>query len=143
MLVDQIAWTDAPADAPGALPVHLKNRTITVWSSALFPALGDLKFEHAWRGTIAITGDHIPKIVAFGPNAYACFGYSGRGIGPGTIFGIQAAIALLERNPEVLPLAPVHRYSERYTRLRAAYYEAGATIIHAVDAAPFYLSQRR
>lgn len=70
----------------------------------LFPAIGDLEFEHAWSGTIAVTADHLPKIVAFGPNAYACFGYSGRGSGPGTVFGTQAAIALLERRPEELAI---------------------------------------
>ena len=98
---------------------------------AVFPEIGDLPFEHAWRGRIAMTSDHVPKIVAFGPNAYASFGYSGRGIGPGTVFGTQAAIALLESRPEALPVRPVTRYAERFTATRAAYYEFGATLTHA------------
>ena len=98
----------------------------------LFPAIGDLPFEHAWRGRIAMTADHVPKIVAFGPNAYACFGYSGRGIGPGTVFGTQAAIALLENNPDALPVAPIAHYSERFTGIKAAYYETGAALAHLV-----------
>ncbi|TMV39056.1 FAD-binding oxidoreductase, partial [Thioclava sp. BHET1] len=61
----------------------------------LYPQLGDLPFEHAWRGRIAMTGDHIPKAVEFGPNAYAVFGYSGRGICPGTVIGAAAGKALL------------------------------------------------
>lgn len=98
---------------------------------AVFPEIGDLPFEHSWRGRIAMTSDHVPKIVAFGPNAYASFGYSGRGIGPGTVFGTQAAIALLDGRPEALPVRPVTRYSERFTAARAAYYEFGATLTHA------------
>lgn len=98
----------------------------------LFPEIGGLAFEHAWRGQIAMTADHIPKIVEFGPNAYACFGYSGRGIGPGTVFGTQAAIALLDGNPEGLPIAPISHYSERFTATKAAYYEFGATMAHAL-----------
>jgi len=98
----------------------------------LFPALRDLAFEHAWRGRIAMTADHVPKIVAFGPNAYACFGYSGRGIGPGTVFGTQAAIALLTGSAEALPTTPIRHYSERFTGIKAAYYEAGAALVHAL-----------
>ncbi|MBL0373969.1 FAD-binding oxidoreductase [Rhizobium sp. KVB221] len=97
---------------------------------AIFPSIGDLPFEHMWRGRIAMTDDHVPKIVAFGPDAYACFGYSGRGIGPGTVFGAQAAIALLEGTPDALPIAPIERYSERFSRAKTAYYETGATVIH-------------
>jgi glycine/D-amino acid oxidase-like deaminating enzyme len=98
---------------------------------SLFPEIGDLSFEHAWRGRIAMTSDHVPKVVAFGPNAYASFGYSGRGIGPGTVFGTQAAIALLDGNPHALPVRPVTRHTERFASARAAYYEFGATLTHA------------
>lgn len=101
---------------------------------ALFPEIGDLPFEHAWRGRIAMTSDHVPKIVAFGPNAYASFGYSGRGIGPGTVFGTQAAIALLDGTPEALPVKPVESHHERFAAARAAYYEFGATLTHATSA---------
>lgn len=97
---------------------------------ALFPSIGHLPFEHMWRGRIAMTDDHLPKIVAFGPNAYACFGYSGRGIGPGTVFGTQAATALLEGNVDALPMQPVERYSERFSAAKAVYYEVGATMTH-------------
>lgn len=97
---------------------------------ALFPSIGDLAFEHAWRGRIAMTDDHVPKIVAFGPNAYACFGYSGRGIGPGTVFGTLTAIALLDGDPDLLPIVPVAQYSERFSSAKAAYYEFGATASH-------------
>lgn len=100
----------------------------------IYPALGDMSFEHGWSGRIAMTSDHIPKIVAFGPNAYACFGYSGRGIAPGTVFGTAAADALLREDGGDLPLAPLATYEERFRRIKAHYYETGATLYHAVSA---------
>eukprot|EP01037_Dinobryon_pediforme_P007693 gene7696-7754_t len=99
----------------------------------LFPAIGDLKFEHIWRGRIAMTSDHVPKIVEFGPDAYACFGFSGRGICPGTVFGTQAAIALLSGKTDELPIQPIQAYSERFTTTKAAYYEFGAMMTHATS----------
>ncbi len=102
--------------------------------AALFPALRDVPLVHGWSGRIAMTGDHIPKIVAFGPDAYACFGYSGRGIGPGTVFGTQTARALLAGSAEPLPVAPVDSHGEAFTGVRAAWYEAGASLTHATSA---------
>lgn len=99
-----------------------------------FPELGDLPFEYDWRGRIAMTGDHIPKILRFGPSGLACFGYSGRGIGPGTTFGTLAAEALLTGDDSVLPVAPVDRHQERFAPLREAYYETGAILTHAIKA---------
>lgn len=102
----------------------------------LFPALRDLPFEHSWRGRIAMTSDHVPRIVEFGPSAYACFGYNGRGISPGTVFGTQAAKALLDAQPDHLPMAPVTQHVERFAKAREAYYEFGATLTHATNPSP-------
>lgn len=99
-----------------------------------FPELGDLPFEHDWSGRIAMTGDHIPKILRFGTSALACFGYSGRGIGPGTTFGTLAAEALLTGDDTVLPVAPVTSHRESFVPVREAYYEMGAVLTHAVKA---------
>lgn len=100
--------------------------------SRVFPALADIPFEHAWRGNIAMTGDHIPKIVEFGPSAFACFGYSGRGIGPGTVFGTATANALLNSSHDGLPVVPIVSHSDRFTALKTCYYEVGATLTHMV-----------
>jgi len=83
-----------------------------------------------------MTSDDIPKIVRFGENALACFSYFGRGICPGTIFGTHSAKALLAGNMDAMPMAPIQRYSERFNTAKAAYYEFGATLTHAVTA-PF------
>jgi glycine/D-amino acid oxidase-like deaminating enzyme len=97
----------------------------------LYPDLGELPFEHQWQGKIAMTKDHIPKVVEFGPSAYAVFGYSGRGISPGTVIGAAAAKALLGAGPEVLPLPVIKMYSERFKKVMGAYYEFGASLTHA------------
>lgn len=102
----------------------------------VWPQLASLPFEHAWRGRIAMTHDHIPKIVAFGPNAYACFGYSGRGICPGTLFGTEAAVALLEGTTDNLPVAPFLAHHERHAALQEAWFETGASLTHAVQRGP-------
>nr|WP_246525771.1 FAD-binding oxidoreductase [Thalassovita aquimarina] len=102
----------------------------------LFPQLAGFPLDHAWRGKIAMTADHIPKIVEFGPCAYACFGYSGRGIAPGTLFGAAAARALLTGTSEDLPIAPIRHHAERFKSIRAAYYELGATLTHAIKPIP-------
>lgn len=100
----------------------------------LFPWLSPPPVEHAWSGRIALTGDKLPKIREIGPRGYACFGYSGRGIGPGTVFGTLAAEALLQGDPGRLPLAPVSRHDERFVAVRTSYYELGALATHAVSA---------
>lgn len=96
----------------------------------LFPHLSDEPFEHAWFGRISMSADHLPKILRLGPNGYAVFGYSGRGIAPGTAFGRAMALAFAHGDEEVLPLRPVDTYSERLTKARALYYELGASAWH-------------
>lgn len=104
---------------------------------ALYPELAQTAFDYRWAGSIAMTRDHVPKVVCFGPNALSVFGYSGRGIAPGTLFGKAAATALLNDTPEVLPLPPINSYCESFTQTRAASYELGATLAHAIRPAPF------
>lgn len=99
---------------------------------ALFPALADVPFQHEWRGKIAMTSDHIPKITALGPDGFAAFGWSGRGIGPGTVFGTALARALLSGDVSDLPLAPVPAHAESLAALRGAWIETGAALTHAL-----------
>lgn len=98
----------------------------------LYPALADIPFEHYWCGKIAMTKDHIPKVVEFGPDAYAIFGYSGRGICPGTVMGTALSKALLSEGSEAIPLPVTKNYSERFKKIMGAYYEFGASLTHAI-----------
>ncbi|QFT32337.1 Gamma-glutamylputrescine oxidoreductase [Labrenzia sp. THAF82] len=72
--------------------------------SRLFPDLGDIKFEEAWHGQIAMTPDHLPRIHVLDEGLYTPIGYNGRGITTGTIFGQGIAGLLTGMNPADLPL---------------------------------------
>ncbi len=115
---------------------HLGSGMHKAWArrkiATIFPELKNQPLEHAWAGRIAMTGDHLPKVLRLGENAYSIFGYSGRGIGPGTVFGKTAAEGLLRNSEEPLPLTPVHSYRERFTLFKQIYYEFGATAIHSM-----------
>ena len=92
----------------------------------LFPFLPELEFNYRWSGKIAMTKDHIPKIINFKKNALSCFGYSGRGIAPGTLFGKACATALLSEDLSMLPISVVKNYSESFTREKTAFFEIAA-----------------
>lgn len=100
--------------------------------SLLFPQLGDVPLRHGWSGVIANTGDHLPKILRLGPRGYAAFGYSGRGIGTGTLFGRALAQVVTGADETALPIDPIDKYTDRFTALRGAWYEAGALAAHAL-----------
>ena len=100
----------------------------------LFPQLASETLQEAWSGTISMTSDHIPKILDIGTKGYALFGYSGRGIGPGTVFGATAAHALLTGARQDLPVVPTKAHTEKLTVVKGAYYEAGATLTHMFSA---------
>ncbi|WP_246100815.1 NAD(P)/FAD-dependent oxidoreductase [Palleronia caenipelagi] len=103
----------------------------------IYPELAGTPFEHEWSGAIAMTADHLPKVVSIGPRALSVYGYSDRGIAPGTVFGRAAARALLHGDPTALPLAIAQNHTERFKTLRTLSYEVGATAMHATRPAPF------
>lgn len=102
--------------------------------AALYPRLAGTAFKGAWFGKIAMTSDHTPKIIRLGPCAYAVGGYSGRGIGPGTLFGAALADAIADADESALPVPARDGWSERFTAPRRLYYEIGATLTHLVGA---------
>ena len=99
---------------------------------SLFPQLKGVELTHGWSGVIANTSDHIPKIQRLGPRAYTAFGYSGRGIGTGTLFGRDMAHAALSGDESGLPVAAIDTYTDRFTTLRGLWYESGALAAHAL-----------
>lgn len=107
---------------------------ITRKLAQIFPALANQPLKDGWHGRIAMTSDHIPKLVQIGPNALSAHGYFGRGIGPGTVFGRMMADSLLSGDPARLPLPPVPAHSESWTGLRHAFFETGAALTHLVKA---------
>jgi glycine/D-amino acid oxidase-like deaminating enzyme len=100
----------------------------------LYPQLSDEPLVQGWHGRIAMTSDHIPKITEIGPNALSVHGFSGRGIGPGTVFGRLMAESLLNDNRSCLPVPAVPEHRESWTGLRRAYFETGAALTHFIKA---------
>ena len=127
MIVGGVGKLDAPGEG-----AHLK------WAARklaqIFPTLTGQKFSHGWHGRIAMTGDHVPKIVQTGNSKISVFGYSGRGIGPGTVFGKAAADWILREDTSVFPVTPVSGYKEKRSRVMEAYYQAGAVAAHLTGA---------
>ncbi len=94
----------------------------------LFPQLDGIAFEQEWTGRIAMTGTHLPRIERRGRTGISIFGYSGRGISPGTLFGRAAAGWALGTGD--LPLPITEPQSETFAAARGLYYEAGAVLAH-------------
>ncbi|SPF78130.1 NAD(P)/FAD-dependent oxidoreductase [Pseudoprimorskyibacter insulae] len=115
-------------------PEHLAGGVHRAWLQrklgALFPELAKTELAPIWSGRIAMTAEYMPKILEFGPKAMAVFGYSGRGIGPGTVFGKAAALSLIG-DKTALPIPQVTAHSLPMAGLRGAYYETGAVLNHA------------
>ena len=106
--------------------IHWAKRKI----KALFPQLDNTSIEYSWHGSIAMTADHIPKILKIGKNAYSIFGYSGRGIGPGTYFGKAISESLVSGDESSLPIDPINHYDESFSGIKGNLIELGATARH-------------
>ena len=101
----------------------------------MFPQLGDPVIETEWYGMIGMTGDHLPRLHRFGPQAIGFCGYNGRGISPGTVFGRMLAEHILGRREEAdMPLPVTEFETAPFQGLREAYYEYGAQIAHVAGA---------
>jgi gamma-glutamylputrescine oxidase len=53
----------------------------------VYPALRDVKIEHAWGGTLAITMTRNPCFLRVAPNVLSASGYSGHGVALATLAG--------------------------------------------------------
>jgi glycine/D-amino acid oxidase-like deaminating enzyme len=113
---------------------HGASKIHTNWSrrkiKSLFPNLKNTPIEYKWHGRIAMTANHIPKIQKLGNNAYSVFGFSGRGIGPGTYFGKAVVESLLSGDENSLPVTPMSQNKERYSGIKSKLFELGATVSH-------------
>lgn len=89
----------------------------------LFPHIGEVEWDKAWFGRIAMTPDHIPRIHQLAPNLYTPIGYNGRGITPGTIFGKAMADLATGMGEAELPIPVTALGRDRVAPLRSAVYE--------------------
>ena len=62
--------------------------------SGVFPHLEDVRIDHAWGGTLAITMRRLPYLVRRAPGVLSASGYSGHGVGNATQAGKLMAEAI-------------------------------------------------
>ncbi|MGR3321477.1 MAG: NAD(P)/FAD-dependent oxidoreductase [Pseudooceanicola sp.] len=62
--------------------------------TAIFPHLKDVRIDHAWGGTLAITMKRLPQFARLAPNILSASGYSGHGVGTATHAGLLLAQAI-------------------------------------------------
>ncbi len=76
---------------------------------SLLPEAGDVPFEFAWNGKVAITRDHYPHLHELAPGLWASLGYNGRGVAMATMMGKILADKVLETaDPEFdFPASPI------------------------------------
>lgn len=98
----------------------------------LFPQIDELSFEHGWQGIIAKTSDDLPRLAQPYPGMVAAYGYNGRGIGTGTVFGHALADYVLSGNTDDLPLPLTPMTPESIGSLRALGVELAVTAYHWV-----------
>jgi len=89
----------------------------------LFPDLGPVEFETSWHGQIAMTSDHLPRILRLDEGLYTPIGYNGRGIAPGTIFGKAIANLLAGGDEADLPMPVTGMKPETMRGLKAGFYQ--------------------
>jgi len=63
--------------------------------SVVFPHLRDVRIDHAWGGTLAITMKRFPYLARLAPNMLSASGYSGHGVGTATHAGALMAQAIM------------------------------------------------
>jgi glycine/D-amino acid oxidase-like deaminating enzyme len=94
----------------------------------MFPDLGPVAFETGWDGTIAMTPDHLPRIVKLDEGLFTPIGYNGRGVTTGTLFGRSMAQMLGGGDPEQLPLPLTTLEPVGLKHLSERFYDLGFTL---------------
>jgi glycine/D-amino acid oxidase-like deaminating enzyme len=109
-----LRWTaDGRLVSGGALALPLGERArlerrVARFLAEAFPALAGLRFDFAWTGTIALTPDRHPHLLALGPDLWAWIGCNGRGVALATALGPHLAALLAGEDERAAPL-PLER----------------------------------
>lgn len=99
-------------------------------TTALYPILKAPKFTHEWYGRIALTNNNIPRISEPNPNWLTIWGYNGRGIAPGTVFGRTLAQIAIDGDHAHCPLTFGGLKKDAFTRVQSLAIETGASLYH-------------
>jgi glycine/D-amino acid oxidase-like deaminating enzyme len=87
----------------------------------LYPSLREVGFAIRWGGKLALTIDHLPRLVTLEPGLHAAYGCNGRGVALATMMGKIAAERMRGISHPDLPIAnlPPARYPFHALRLPA------------------------
>ncbi|MDH3858505.1 MAG: FAD-binding oxidoreductase [Gammaproteobacteria bacterium] len=114
--------------APGRLP-GFQRTTRKNWlmrkRDHLYPQLKGTPWAYQWSGQIGVTSTKILRVQLLAPGLFAPAGYNGRGIGVGTVMGKQLAETIASGNRDDFPFPIEALYREKWSRIRAGYYDYG------------------
>ncbi len=78
----------------------------------IYPQLAEVKIDHAWGGTLAITLNRLPSVGRLGQRSYYAQGYSGHGVPTATMAGKLIADAIVGDTDgfDLIAGLPIHRF---------------------------------
>lgn len=87
-------------------------RTVRKPMLEIYPALRDVKIDHAWGGTLAITMTRNPCFLRVAPNVLSASGYSGHGVALATLAGriLAEAVAGQAERFDLMARLPTPRF---------------------------------
>ena len=99
----------------------------------LFPQARGSAWGYRWSGQIGVTASKILRVQLLAPGVFAPSGYNGRGIGPGTVIGKHLADTIVSGNRDDFPFPIEALYREKWSKVRAAYYNYGTLALQLLD----------
>lgn len=106
---------------------------LSKWASQrvteMFPILSKVEWDYCWTGKIAYSEDHLPHCQQLQRGLFSVAGYSGRGIGPGTVVGAELA-QWLSGQRESLSIPTTLLRDISFRELKRLFYEVGAQTYH-------------
>ncbi|MBU9696734.1 FAD-binding oxidoreductase [Rhodobacteraceae bacterium HSP-20] len=87
-------------------------RTVRKPMLEIYPALRDVRIDHAWGGTLAITMTRNPCFLRVAPNVLSASGYSGHGVALATLAGriLAEAVAGQAERFDLMARLPTPRF---------------------------------
>lgn len=88
------------------------RRTVSKPMLAIYPHLRDVRIDHAWGGTLAITMNRMPCFLRPAQGILSASGYSGHGVAMATMAGkiLAEAVAGQTARFDVMASLPMHRF---------------------------------
>jgi glycine/D-amino acid oxidase-like deaminating enzyme len=103
----------------------IRQNWMTRVRDRLYPQTKGVSWEYQWSGQIGVTSSKILRVQLLAPGVFAPAGYNGRGIGPGIVMGKHLADTIVSGNRDDFPFPIEALYREKWSTLRAGYYDYG------------------